>query len=300
VSDLFSTLRQAEVQFAVGGTQLDVTSIVLWWQRPIHDTESLATLCLSSKAEALFIDGVRKTTAAFVSDPSLRELMACYMTFACALTVDPESRNDFVLPLWLCWIRDTAKAVRLWGALTARLALPDLIREFVSLAWLRGIQSICAAYPRVAIRYWSETAEQLWQRAQHDTAKLLNLAGAFREAQQLAMDLGLGQPECCGDVADGAGLLEAIDGWRKSELLPRLDSLFWESHLPFLSRTRSRRAPPLKRGRKAKLTQLINSATRSGPPALLECLALCRAHDEVLEEILIAQASHRKTVSGPQ
>ena len=44
MSDLYSTLHQANIQFATDGVELDVVSIVVWWQRPIHEGETRCSM----------------------------------------------------------------------------------------------------------------------------------------------------------------------------------------------------------------------------------------------------------------
>ena len=72
------------------------------------------------------------------------------------------------------------------------------------------------------------------------------------------------EPEFGGEIVDHAELAEIIDVWTNTAFLPRLDSLFWESQLPFLSAPVMSNSAFEARAQISKLTQLINSATRGG------------------------------------
>lgn len=305
MSDVLQIIRQSEIQFAAGGTRVDLTALSSWWRRPVYENRALNNLCRGSPAEALLIDGILKTTVQYVSDKSLRELMTQYMKHACALTVDPDHPCEFALPYWICWIRDTQAAVRQWDQLMDSFQLPDVKVEFAAVAWSRGMRSISASYPRAALRFWAESAERLQHRVRYDSAAFFDAARFFQEAQALAMEVGIEPPISPSGMADATSITEQIETWCSEKLAQALDKLFWAAHLQFLSLVRARSSPALKRGRKAKLTQLIGSANRGRSPDLIECLAICRAYEEVLSELLgnlprsDQAGSHRLSVQQP-
>jgi hypothetical protein len=209
------------------------------------------------------------------------------------------SEAAFPLPLWLIWMRDTVRALGVWHELVSEIPNLRFDDKFTSEAWNEGVRGVVDGYPSVALELWRDFTRQLHEDIQKEAEALSNATQYFRKTLDLAAQLQMAGPMCPESGVDAERLMSAISMWRETNLVGRINQLFWQIHKQFLINTRSREYPPLKESFKHTLTQLINSANRGGPPQFTECLALCRTHEEVLAELL-PYLSGRIIISCPQ
>jgi hypothetical protein len=287
MSGVLSAVQQLELLGPGSGSLDDFRS---WWVEPILENFSLELSCSSSIAATRLERGLIEASHAYCDFP---EMIAEYINFANSCVLNGPNPGDFAKPLWLDWIEKTAEAIREWRNHFAAMTTLELKLEFKSMAWPSGLAQINAGRPRVALRMWRHSSEQLIIREAEKQSILRVLRGDFDCASALAEILNVIAPERPGELASSEEWQSVLNRWWKDVADLALAKQFWGVHQSFLNREKEQSLRQLTSQDKKTLQMLIEAATKGRCPKFKELLKLTMFHTRSMDEFREGYAKHR-------